>query len=160
MIFGNPNQFTIRLSLIIITVLECSCGISVVKSKRPSPKAISFFTDYVKYDGPAPNTLPVFLNACNGDEQSLDQIFGDYGRFGSGDNEAWFDVPGKLLEELGDQKFSQYVKSKPLHQKKTLLKYLGSPDSTLYEDSTLKLLYPYTSELQRALFESHPDVRP
>jgi hypothetical protein len=145
---------------LLLSVLGCSCANQLASSERPTSKATAFFTDYVKSDGPAPDTLPVFLSACRGDQESLDKIFSDYGRFGSGDNEAWGDVPDVLLEELGDLRFSSYASQQCIERKVAVLKWLGFPGSTLYEDPELSLSYPKTSALQREFFASDPTAQP
>jgi hypothetical protein len=149
-----------KIILLLVSVLGCSCANQIVSSDRPTFKATAFFTDYVKSDGPAPDTLPVFLSACSGDQGSLDKIFSDYGRFGSGDNEAWGDVPDVLLEELGDLRFSSYASRQDIDRKITVLQWLGSPGSTLSEDPKLRSSYPKTTAMQRELFVSHPTAHP
>lgn len=145
---------------LLLSLIACSCFNQTASSERPTPKAVRFFTDYVNYDGPAPDSLPVFLSACQGDRNSLDAIFSDYKRFGSGDNEAWVDVPDVLLEELGDQQFYSYASSLSIQRKVRVLRYLGFPGSTLYEDPNLRRLYPKTAALQEDLFASNPTARP
>jgi hypothetical protein len=143
---------------LLLSLIACSCVNHPLSSERPTPKAVRFFTDYVNYDGPAPDSLPVFLSACRGDRASLDAIFSDYKRFGSGDNEAWIAVPGVLLEELGDQQFSSYASGLSDQRKVTVLGYLGSPGCTL--DPDLRRLYPKTAALQEDLFAANPTARP
>lgn len=145
---------------LLLSVMAASCANQAPSNHRPSAQATIFFTDYVAKDGPEPDTLPVFLRACNGDKSALDAIFSDYARFGSGDNEAWVDVPDMLLAELGDQRFSTYASKQDLKRRVAVLKWLGAPGSSLYDDSTSRRLYPKTAALQEALFASHPTARP
>jgi hypothetical protein len=149
-----------KIISLLLSVLGCSCANQIASTERPTSTATEFFTDYVRSDGPDLETLQVFLSACRGDQESLDKIFSDYDRFGSGDNEAWGDVPDVLLEELGDLRFSSYASQQDLEQKVAILKWLGLPGSTLYEDPELRFRYPKTSALQRELFTLHPTARP
>ena len=145
---------------LLLFVTACSCANHAISNDRPSSGASKFFSDYVANDGPAPDTLPIFLSACSGDQGALDAIFSDYDRFGSGDNEAWGDVPDMLLSELGDQRFSSYASEQNLERRVAVLKWLGDPGSSLYEDSNLRHLYPKTAALQKALFAARPTTRP
>jgi hypothetical protein len=145
---------------LLMSVITCSCANQAVFNVRPSTGASSFFADYVANDGPELDTLPVFLSACGGDQSALDAIFSDYDRFGSGDNEAWGDVPDVLLAELGDQRFSAYASKQDLRRKVAVLKWLGAPASSLFDDSDSRRLYPKTAALQEALFTAHPTTRP
>jgi hypothetical protein len=145
---------------LLLSVMACSCVNQAASNDRPSAEATRFFTDYVANDGPEPDTLPVFLRACNGDQSALDAIFSDYARFGSGDNEAWGEVPDTLLAELGDQRFSTYASKQNLEGRVAVLKWLGDPGSSLCDDSDSRRLYPKTAALQEALFASHPTARP
>jgi hypothetical protein len=149
-----------KIITLLLSVLGCSCVNHLASSERPISKASAFFTDYVMSEGPAVDTLPIFLSACRGDQVSLDKIFSDYGRFGSGDSEAWGEVPDVLLEELGDLRFSSYVNHQDFKRKVTVLKWLGLPGSTLYEDPELKMSYPRTAAMQREIFASQSTARP
>lgn len=143
---------------LLLSLIACSCFNQPVASERPTPKAVRFFTDYVNSDGPASDSLPVFFSACRGDRNSLDAIFSDYKRFGSGDIEAWLAVPGVLLEQLGDQQFASYASGLSDRRKVTVLRYLGSPGCTL--DPDLRRLYPKTAALQEDLFAANPTAQP
>lgn len=145
---------------LLLSVIACSCANRAVSNDRPSSSASGFFAAYVANDGPAPDTLPIFLSACSGDQSALDAIFSDCDQFGSGDNEAWGDVPDVLLAELGDQRFSAYASKQDLRGKVAVLKWLGAPGSSLCDDSDSRRLYPKTAALQEALFASHPSARP
>lgn len=145
---------------LLLCVTACSCVIQPASTDRPTAVASKFFTDYVANDGPEPDTLPIFLSACSGDQIALDEIFSDYGRFGSGDSEAWGDVPDMLLAELGDRRFSAYASKQDLKRKAAVLKWLGDPGSSLCDDPALRRLYPKTAALQEALFASDPTTRP
>lgn len=145
---------------LLLSVMACSCVNQAASNGRPTAGASRFFTDYVANDGPEADTLPIFLSACNGDQSALDAIFSDYDRFGSGDNEAWGDVPDMLLAELGDQRFSTYASKQNLERRVAVLKWLGAPGSSLCDDSDSRRLYPKTAALQEALFASHPTARP
>jgi hypothetical protein len=145
---------------LLLSVMACSCVNQGGSNHRPSSGASSFFADYVANDGPEPDTLPIFLSACSGDQSALDAIFSDYDRFGSGDNEAWGDVPDMLLAELGDQRFSAYASKQDFKHRVAVLKWLGAPGSSLCDESDSRRLYPKTAALQDALFASHPTARP
>ena len=149
-----------KMLLLLLSVMACSCANQAVSNDRPSSGASSFFANYVANDGPEPDTLPIFLSACRGDQSALDAIFSDYDRFGSGDNEAWGDVPDMLLAELRDQRFSAYASKQDFKRKVAVLKWLGTPGSSLCDDSDSRRLYPKTAALQEALFASHPTARP
>ena len=149
-----------KMLLLLLSVMACSCANQAVSNDRPSSGASSFFPNYVANDGPEPDTLPIYLSACRGDQSALDAIFSDYERFGSGDNEAWGDVPDILLAELGDQRFSAYASKQNFKRKVAVLKWLGTPGSSLCDDSDSRRLYPKTAALQEALFASHPTARP
>jgi hypothetical protein len=149
-----------KMLQLLLSVMACSCVNQAASNDRPTDGASKFFTDYVTNDGPEPDTLPVFLSACNGDQSALDAIFSDYTRFGSGDNEAWGDVPDMLLAELGDQRFSSYASKQNLERRVTVLKWLGTPGSSLCDDTDSRRLYPKTAAIQEALFASHPTARP
>ena len=145
---------------LLLFVIACSCVNHAIFNVRPTSGASRFFADYVANDGPEPDTLPIFLSACSGDQSALDAIFSDYDRFGSGDNEAWGDVPDMFLSELGDQRFSAYASKQDLKRKVAVLKWLGAPRSSLCDDSDARRLYPKTAARQEALFASHPAARP
>ena len=145
-----------KMSLLLLTAVVCSCTSQNPSSDRPTPEASEFFADYVKNDGPSPDTLPVFLSACRGDLTSLDAIFSDYKRFGSGDSEAWGDVPDVFLAELGDQRFSSYASRQSLARRITVLKWLGVPGTSLFEDTELRKCYPKTASLQEDVFIYNP----
>jgi hypothetical protein len=145
---------------LLVSVIVCSCANQAASNDRPSSGASNFFADYVANDGPDPDTLPIFLSACSGNQSALDAIFSNYDRFGSGDNEAWGDVPDMLLAELGDQRFSSYASKQDFTHKVAMLKWLGAPGSSLCDDSDSRRLYPKTAVLQEALFAAHPTARP
>ena len=144
----------------LLSVMASSCVNQATFNDHPTVEAYRFFTDYVANDGPEPDTLPIFLSACDGDQGALDTIFSDYDRFGSGDNEAWGDVPDMLLGEIGDRRFSAYASKQNLERRVAVLKWLGAPGLSLCGDSDSRRRYPQTAALQEALFASHPETRP
>jgi hypothetical protein len=134
----------------LLSVLLSGCAARQASSTKPSAKAVAFFEDYVRSDGPSPGTLPVFLSACRGDTQALRAVFSDYSRYGSGDNEAWGDVPDVILSEAGDETFSEFVENSTPEMRHSILKWLGPAESTLSASPELKRLYPKTADLQES----------
>lgn len=151
---------TVGIILSITTSFICSCAHNVITELRPSPKALAFFKDYVANDGPQNETLPVFMEGCRGNHQALVQIFSDYKRFGSGDNEAWVDVPDMFLSEMGDQKFSAFLLEQKLTLQISAVKYLGDPGSSLFRDSSMAARYPKTAQIQKEIFAANPHAQP
>lgn len=119
---------------------------------KPSRDAKEFFDAYVASDGPSEDTLPTFYAACTGDHVALHAVFSDYGRYGSGDNESWCDVPDVILEEIGDAAFAEFVRGADGQTRKAALRWLGPPDSTLSDERGLRRAYPRTARLQRLEF--------
>ena len=54
-----------------------------------------------------------FKRALAGDHAALYSIFHDRSTFGSGDNEAWSELPGIFLAALGDVRYSSFAASQP-----------------------------------------------
>jgi hypothetical protein len=127
---------------------------------RSSTSAEIFFKDYVRNDGPAADALPDFIRASRGDYAALNAIFTDYARYGSGDSEAWGDVPDVLLEQIGDERFARYLDRQELAIQLNAVKFLGAPGSNLYEDAESKKTYPRTAEIQKSLFSKFPSAIP
>jgi len=111
-----------------------------------------FFEDYSRSDASLDNTLPVFLRASSGDTSAMREIFSDYARFGSGDNEAWGDVPDVILREVGDKTYAEFVANSDSNVRSSSLRWLGLPGSTLFEDIGLSRSFPRTSQLQQHEF--------
>jgi hypothetical protein len=151
---------TVGIILSITTSFICSCAHNVIAELRPSTKASAFFKDYVANDGPQSDTLPVFMEGCRGNHQALVQIFSDYKRFGSGDNEAWENVPDMILSEMGDQKFSTFLLEQKLSLQLSAVKYLGEPASSLFQDSSTAAQYPKTAQIQKEIFAANPQAQP
>jgi hypothetical protein len=151
---------TVGIILSITTSFICSCAHNVIAELRPSTKASAFFKDYVANDGPQSDTLPVFMEGCRGNHQALVQIFSDYKRFGSGDNEAWENVPDMILSEMGDQKFSTFLLEQKLSLQLSAVKYLGDLGSSLFQDSSMAARYPKTAQIQKEIFAANPQAQP
>lgn len=151
---------TVGIILSITTSFICSYARNVITELRPSPKASAFFKDHVANDGPQNETLPVFMEGCRGNHQALVQIFSDYRRFGSGDNEAWVDVPDMILSEMGDQKFSAFLLEQKLPLQISVVKYLGDPGSSLFQDPSMAARYPKTAQIQKEIFAANPQAQP
>jgi len=141
-------------------ILAVSCAHPGVVEKHPSSEAVTFFKDYVENDGPEPDTFDTFIKACGGDQEALVQIFSDYRRFGSGDNEAWGDVPDVILSELGDERFSSFVSSQETSIQTSAVRWLGSPGSNLFRDPERKARYPRMAGIQEAVFATNPGAEP
>ena len=131
-----------------------ACSHLSIAPGRTSASAEAFFKDYVRNDGPAADTLPDFIRASRGDYAALNAIFSDYARYGSGDSEAWGDVPDVLLEAIGDERFAEYLKQADPRIQLNAVRFLGLPGSNLYEDADLKKAYPRTAAIQEALFSN------
>jgi hypothetical protein len=151
---------TVGIILLITTFFIFSCTHHVITELRPSTKASAFFKDYVANDGPRSDTLPVFMEGCRGNHQALVQIFSDYRRFGSGDNEAWLDVPDIILSEMGDQKFAAFLLEQKLPLQISAVKYLGEPALSLFQDSPMATRYPITAQIQKEVFAANPNAQP
>lgn len=158
--FDVCRRQRMKMLPLILSMMASSCVNQAAFSDRPTVEASRFFTNYVLKDGPEPDTLPIFLSACNGDQIALDAIFSNYRRFGSGDNEAWGDVPDVLLAELGDQRFSTYASKQNSERMGAVLKWLGPPGTSLCDDAELRRHYPKTAALQEKLFASQPTACP
>lgn len=142
------KRFTQNTCVIVVALLLGACVTVKQGGDGPSPKSIEFFKDYVAHDGPKPDTLPVFLSACRGDVAAMTDIFSNYERYGSGDNETWVDVPDVILREVGDQAFAKFaINAKPA-VRMSALQHLGLPGSSLIGDPELREKYPWTTYLQ------------
>jgi hypothetical protein len=148
------------LSMAVASAFMASCAQPVPREAHLPANTAAFFKDYAANDATGKNTLPVFLAACRGDHRALDRIFSDYGRFGSGDNEAWGDVPDMLLAAMGDRRFSGYLSQRDLPLRVAAVKWLGEPGSNLYLDPERKARFPLTAGIQEAVFKTHPETQP
>lgn len=136
------------------TLVLVACARPSTAPDLAATGAGAFLKDYVRNDGPAADTLPDFIRASRGDYAALNAIFSDYARYGSGDSEAWGDVPDVLLEAIGDERFAEYLKQADPRIRLNAVRFLGLPGSNLYEDADLKKVYPRTAAIQEALFSN------
>jgi len=80
--------------------------------------------------------------ALSGNESALQAVFTDKDHFGTGDNEAYSELPYILLQEIGDSRYSDFVKGQPASVQDAALCCL-SPSFIPSFDSK----YPKTSKL-------------
>jgi len=125
-----------------------------------SPEATRFFEDYVRSDASSQDTLPIFLEACGGDFRALRMVFTDYERFGSGDNEAWGDVPDVILREAGDHLYAEFLTTVDTDTRWSSLRWLGPPGSTLFDEADLRHSFPLTSRIQQIEFAKFASDNP
>ena len=52
-------------------------------------------------------------HALAGEHAALHAVFTDHTTFGTGDNEAWSELPGIFLRALGDDRYAAFVASQP-----------------------------------------------
>ena len=144
-----------RLSLCAIPLLLIGCASTPTReSKAVSSEARRYLEDYSRSDASSGDALPILLEACSGDISAMRKVFSHYDRFGSGDNEAWGDVPDVILRETGDKRYANFVVGSESDVRLASLRWLGAPGSTLFEDSELSRSFPRTSRLQEAEFAS------
>lgn len=144
----------------VASAFMASCVRPVPREAHLPASTAAFFKDDAANDATGKNTLPVFLAASRGDHHALDRIFSGYGRFGSGDNGAWGDVPDMFLAAMGDRRFSGYLSQRDFPLRAAAVKWLGEPGSNLYLDPEQKARFPLTAGIQEALFKPHPETRP
>jgi hypothetical protein len=81
--------------------------------------------------------------ALAGDHHALHEVFSDYQRFGSGDNESWWDLPEVFMRELGDDRYSAFLESQRKNVRRVALPVCPEqiPDFYSKYPTTAKLLY-------------------
>ena len=116
----SPNQFLVmRIFLQLVAILLIgNFQIEVFANQHKDYNkcdAIQFvLDDYCKNDCSgykdthSPRYRQVFIQALNGENIALRQVFFDP-KFHSGDNETWEAVPGNILFVIGDRCFADFM---------------------------------------------------
>ena len=105
---------------------------------------------YYRYDcagarGPQRDRVrEVFRRALAGEHAALRLVFTDRGTFGSGDNEAYSELPQLFLRTLGDERYASFVANQPAAVQESALSLFPEQLPTFERE------YPKTARLYHA----------
>lgn len=103
----------------------------------------NFYHDCVGSRGPRQSYVRATLRrALAGDQTALHAVLTDNTDFGTGDNEAYSELPGILLGAVGDARYAEFVLSQTMEVQTAALSLL-SPDQI----PDFRHAYPRTAKL-------------
>jgi hypothetical protein len=124
---------------------------------QPRPSDLGPLANYFRHDcvgarGPRRDEVhEVFKRALAGDHSAIRTVIMHRGDFGTGDNEAWSELPEIFLRVLGDAKYAAFVVSQPQAVQDSAL-FLSPEQLSDFEHrfpKTSKLYHPWLSRQRR-----------